>query len=110
MGITQQHLDQAYSDYGSRYGGGVNDYFALLYLKQEFGLTTEDAARQVSFGPNDYGFDGYHIDKAERNLFLYHSSGLRTTSFLLNPFDVSLMRACRGSSEILCRTNARTKC
>jgi hypothetical protein len=71
MGITQQHLDQAHADFGSRYGGSVNDYFALLYLKQEFDLTTEEAARQVSFGPNDYGFDGYHIEKAERNLFLY---------------------------------------
>ena len=71
MAITQHQIDQAYADYGAKFGGCKNDYFPLLYLAQEFGLKPEDIAKQVAFGGKDYGIDAYHIDKAERNLFLY---------------------------------------
>src|SRR5437870_1635380 len=71
MAITQQQIDQAYTDYGGKFGGSKNDYFPLLYLAQEFGMKPEDLARQVAFGGKDYGIDAYQIDKAERNLYLY---------------------------------------
>ena len=71
MAVTQQQIDQAYVDLGPKFGGSKNDYFALLYLAQEFGLKPHDVAKEVAFGRNDNGVDAYHIDKAERNLYLY---------------------------------------
>lgn len=71
MAITQQQLDQAFAESGGKYGGVKQDYFALLFLCQEFKLRVEDVARQVAFGGKDYGIDAYHIDKAERNLYLF---------------------------------------
>ena len=59
MAITERQIDQAFSDYGKTYGGVREDYFGLIYLKQEFGLSFENAATQIAFGCNDYGFDGF---------------------------------------------------
>ena len=67
----QQKLAQIYADYGSRYKGKREDYFSILYLMKKFRLTAEEAAGQVAFGNNDYGFDAYHIDREGRNLYLY---------------------------------------
>ncbi len=38
MAITDQAIDQVFSDLKRTCGGVRNDYFALLYLMQEFGL------------------------------------------------------------------------
>lgn len=53
---------------GSRLGGHKNDYFALLYLAQEFKGKPIDYEQQVAFGGNDYGLDAFHIDRDARNL------------------------------------------
>lgn len=71
MIITDRHIDQAYSDLKATYGGVREDYFALLYLQQQFELERDKAAAQVAFGGNDYGFDGFHIDTTRRNLYLF---------------------------------------
>ena len=74
MAITnrdQQELDQLHSEYGPKYKGMKEDYFALLYLTRKFNLRVEQTVGQVAFGNNDYGFDAYHIDREGRNLFLY---------------------------------------
>lgn len=71
MSITDRHVDQAYSDHKGTYGGVRQDYFGLLYLEQEFGLSREEAAVQVAFGGNDYGVDGFHFDREKRNLYLF---------------------------------------
>lgn len=74
MAITsrdQQELDQFHAEYGPKYKGVKEDYFALLYLTKKFKTRVEDAVGQVAFGNNDYGFDAYHIDREGRNLFLY---------------------------------------
>lgn len=71
MGITKQALDQAYANFKSKYGGLREDYFAALYLAEEFGKKVEDIAHQVAFGNNDYGFDAFYVDAARRNLYLY---------------------------------------
>ena len=39
MAITsrdKQELDQLYSDYGQKFGGCKQDYFALIYLRRKF--------------------------------------------------------------------------
>jgi hypothetical protein len=69
--ITDQSLDQAYSDLKDVYGGSRNDYFGLLYLEQEYGVPREKALNQVAFGGNDYGLDGFHFDAERRNLYLF---------------------------------------
>lgn len=71
MTITDQAIDQAFSDLKKTCGGVRNDYFGLLYLHQECGLSCEKAVNQVAFGGNDYGLDGFHFDHDRRNLYLY---------------------------------------
>jgi hypothetical protein len=70
MAITDQAIDQAFSDLKATCGGVRNDYFGLLYLMQEFGLERDIAIEQVAFGGNDYGVDGFHFDGEKRNLYL----------------------------------------
>jgi len=69
--ITDQLIDQTYSDLRSVHGGVREDYFGLLYLEKEFKLSREEAAIQNAFGGNDYGIDGFHIDPQRRNLYLF---------------------------------------
>jgi len=71
MGITKQALDQAFADFKGKYGGLKEDYFALLYLADEFKKPAEEIAHQVAFGNNDFGLDGFHFDADRRNLYLF---------------------------------------
>ena len=71
MAITDQAIDQVFSDLKRTCGGVRNDYFALLYLMQEFGLERDIAIEQVAFGGNDYGVDGFHFDALKRNFYLF---------------------------------------
>ena len=71
MPITDQMIDQAYSDLKGTCGGIRNDYFGLLYMEKELKLPREQAILQVAFGGNDYGIDGFHFDPEKRNLYLY---------------------------------------
>ncbi len=74
MAITKsdkQELDQLYSDWSDQYGGCKEDYFACLYLAKKHRCSVPDIAHQVAFGGNDYGLDGYYIDREARNLYLY---------------------------------------
>src|SRR6266436_2211413 len=69
--ITDRHIDQACSDLRSTYGGVREDYFGLLYLEQEHGVSRSKAINQIAFGGNDYGLDGFHFDEQRRNLYLF---------------------------------------
>jgi hypothetical protein len=71
VAITDQAIDQTYSDLRRTSGGQRNDYFPLLYLMQEFGIERDIAIEQVAFGGNDYGVDGFHFDAAKRNFYLF---------------------------------------
>lgn len=71
MPITDRAIDQAFSDLKNTCGGVRNDYFALLYLEQEFGIDRDRAMAQVAFGGNDYGVDGFHFNAEKRNLYLF---------------------------------------
>jgi len=71
MRITDQLVDQAFTDLKAKCGGVRNDYFALLYLQHEHDVSREEAIDQVAFGGNDYGIDGYHFNKEKRNLYLF---------------------------------------
>ena len=67
MAITDQAIDQAFSDLKKTCGGVRNDYFGLLYLEQEFGIERARANSQVAFSGNDYGVDGFHFEQDKRN-------------------------------------------
>lgn len=71
MRISQKEIEQAYVDHSGTYGGTKEDYFAMLYLMRKFKLSPEEAAVQIAFGGNDYGFDGFHFDREARNFYLY---------------------------------------
>ena len=69
--ITDRKIDQAFSDLRGTCGGVREDYFGLLYLEEEHDVSREKAVNQVAFGGNDYGVDGFHFDKARRNLYIF---------------------------------------
>ena len=71
MKISDQTIDQLWTDNRAIYGGVRNDYFAPLYLAHEHGLDMERALMQTTFGGNDYGFDAFYFNPANRNLYLY---------------------------------------
>ena len=71
MKITDQAIDQAYSDLKGKCGGVKNDYFSLLYLENEFRLPREEAINQVAFCGNDYGVDGFFFDRDRKNFYLF---------------------------------------
>ena len=69
--ISQKQLDETYSRLATKHQGRKEDYFTLLYLEKEFGVTEEKAIQQISFYGNDYGIDGFYYDGPElKNLFL----------------------------------------
>src|SRR3989442_313931 len=70
MAITNKMIDQVCSDLRGTCGNVREDYFGLLYLEREFGVTRDMAIRQIAFGGNDYGIDGFHIDIQRRILYL----------------------------------------
>jgi hypothetical protein len=70
MVITANQVAQAASELKPRRGGVDNDYFGLLFLEKEFKLPREEACEQIAYGGNDFGIDGYHIDRQTRNLHL----------------------------------------
>ena len=70
MKITDQAIDQAYSDLKNTCKGVRNDYFGLLYLENEFKIPRDEAVNLVAFGGNDYGVDGFYFDRERRNFYL----------------------------------------
>jgi hypothetical protein len=71
MKITEQAIDQAYSDLKNICKGVRNDYFGLLYLENEFKIPRDEAVNLVAFGGNDYGVDGFYFDHERRNFYLF---------------------------------------
>jgi hypothetical protein len=71
MVITDQIIDQAFSDLKNQCGGVRNDYFGLVYLQREFEIDRGQAIPQVAFGGNDYGVDGFHFDRDRRNFYIF---------------------------------------
>ncbi|MEX0777168.1 MAG: AIPR family protein [Phycisphaeraceae bacterium] len=71
MVITEGQVAQAASELKGTRGGVQNDYFGLLFLEKEFKLPREDACEQIAYGGNDFGIDGYHVDRPAKNLHLF---------------------------------------
>lgn len=67
----QQKLDTLYAEYGAKYKGRKEDYFALQYIVRKFKVEPSDVGHQIAFGGNDYGLDAYYIDRTARNLYLF---------------------------------------
>ncbi len=70
MVITESQVAQVASEMRPRRGGVTNDYFGLLFMEREFKLSREEACEQIAYGGNDFGIDGYHIDRQTKNLYL----------------------------------------
>lgn len=71
MAITEGQVAQVASELKALRGGVDNDYFGLLFLEKEFKLSREDACEQIAYGGNDFGIDGYHVDRQTKNLHLF---------------------------------------
>jgi hypothetical protein len=95
MPISDREIDNAFVALSKTHGGARKDYLGLLYLEQEFDLPRKVAANQVAFGGNDYGVDGFHVDPAKRNLYLYQFRA----SASYNQFKATLQRLIDGGIE-----------
>lgn len=78
MTINEREVAQAAHELKGRFGGVTNDYFGLLYLEKEFGLSREEACEQIAYGGNDFGIDGYHIDRRAGNFHLFQFKFLKS--------------------------------
>ncbi len=87
MNLTQQHIDQAFSDLKKSCGGVREDYFGLLYLEHTFDLSREDTMLQLAFGGNDYGLDGYHLDSRTKNLYLFQFKWSANANLFASSFE-----------------------
>lgn len=96
MSNLERLVDQAFSDMKATCGGVRNDYFGLIYLEKEHGLSREKAVNQIAFGGNDYGIDGFHFDKDRRNLYVFQFKF--TTSHA--QFKESLQRLIENGIEV----------
>jgi hypothetical protein len=71
MPISSIELSNTFKDNQKNYGGQRENYFGVLYLQKKFELTLPQAINQIAFGDNDSGVNGYHINTAKHNLYLY---------------------------------------
>jgi hypothetical protein len=95
MPISDREIDNAFAALSKTHGGTRKNYFGLVYLEQEFDLPRSVAANQVSFKGNEYGVDGFHVDTAKRNLYLYQFR--QSASY--NLFKATLQRLVDGGIE-----------
>jgi len=95
MPISDREIDNAFAALSKTHGGARKDYFGLLYLEQEFELPRKVAANQVAFRGNDYGVDGFHVDPAKRNFYLYQFR----SSASYSQFKATLQRLIDGGIE-----------
>lgn len=71
MLINDRTIEHTHSEMKSRHGGAKQDYFGVLYLQREFGIPADKAVNQIALGGTDYGIDGFHVDAARKNLYLF---------------------------------------
>ena len=69
--ISQESIDQTFSDLRSICGGVRDDYFGLLYLEREHQVPRNKAINQIAFGSNKHSFDGFHLDAERGNLYIF---------------------------------------
>lgn len=71
MAITQEKLNEVFTQFKSKFEGKKEDYFSPLYIAEKHNKKLEDVFEFSVFGNNDYGIDGYFIDREAKNLYLY---------------------------------------
>jgi hypothetical protein len=69
--ISQESIDQTFSDLRSVCGGVREDYFGLLYLEREHQVPRNKAINQTAFGRDKRGFDGFHFDAERGYLYIF---------------------------------------
>ena len=70
MNLADREVEQTYRSNAGK-GARRDDGFGVLYLSDRFGLSQENAERQVAFGGNDFGIDAFHFDEEKRNFYIY---------------------------------------
>lgn len=83
MQITEAQVAAIAKELKGRFGGVDNDYFGILYLENEFRLGRDAACEQIAYGGNDFGFDGYHIDRQAKNLHLFQFKFSKTADLFI---------------------------
>jgi hypothetical protein len=71
MAITIERLAEAFTKHRSKHEGRKEDYFAPLFISDKFDRSLDSILENCAYGNNDYGIDGYFIDRDAKNLYLY---------------------------------------
>lgn len=71
MGISNALLNETFKKFNSKYEGRKEDYFAPLFIAEKHSKSFDEVVSNCVFGNNDYGIDGYFVDKDAKNLYLY---------------------------------------
>jgi hypothetical protein len=66
-----KEIDKLYKQLNPIHGGRKEDYLGVYYIQRKWGLSVEDAAKQVTFGGNDFGVDGFHFDEKRKTFIIY---------------------------------------
>jgi hypothetical protein len=94
MPISDREIDNAFAALSKTHGGTRKNYFGLA-TGERVRPAQGVAANQVSFKGNEYGVDGFHVDTAKRNLYLYQFR--QSASY--NLFKATLQRLVDGGIE-----------
>jgi hypothetical protein len=66
-----ERIDRAYDELHPRLGGHKNDYYGLVFLETSLGLARSEALNLIAFGGNDFGIDGFFLDREEHQFRLF---------------------------------------
>jgi len=69
--LLDKEITHLYNNLSPTCGGRKEDYFGLYFLQKKWGMKQEDAIKQVTFGGNDYGIDGFYFDEKRHTFIIY---------------------------------------
>lgn len=71
MNISDHLLADTFKKYKHKFEGLKEDYFAPLFIARKHDKQLDDVIQNCAFGNNDYGIDGFYLDKEAKNFYLY---------------------------------------
>lgn len=71
MNISDHLLFDTFKKYRHKFEGLKEDYFAPLFIAKKHEKELDDVIQNCVFGNNDYGIDGFYLDKEAKNFYLY---------------------------------------
>jgi hypothetical protein len=64
-------IDETFDELRKKHFGHKNDYYGLIFLERYLQIPRTEALNQIAFGGNDFGIDGFALDRDERHFRLF---------------------------------------